>query len=147
MSGGVLLAYERSSASKTFEMARLLGASFGLPVTVLHVISDQELERRRQNGPEAETFLDVIFDDVREDIRHDLRRRSEDDETGSPSVVVLRGTPDEVVPEHLAQNEFAFAVIGVRNRSRVGKLVFGSTAQSILLRSPCPVVAVPVDSR
>jgi nucleotide-binding universal stress UspA family protein len=33
-------------------------------------------------------------------------------------------------------------VVGVRRRSRVGKLVLGSVAQDLLLRADCPVLAV-----
>jgi nucleotide-binding universal stress UspA family protein len=33
-------------------------------------------------------------------------------------------------------------VVGIRRRSRVGKLVLGSVAQDLLLRADCPVLAV-----
>ena len=32
--------------------------------------------------------------------------------------------------------------IGIQRKSKVGKLLFGSTAQIVILQSPCPVVSV-----
>ena len=33
-------------------------------------------------------------------------------------------------------------IIGVRRRSKVGKIIFSSTAQYVVLHAPCPVVTV-----
>jgi nucleotide-binding universal stress UspA family protein len=33
-------------------------------------------------------------------------------------------------------------IVGVKRRSKVGKLVFGSTAQYVILNAPCPVATV-----
>ena len=33
-------------------------------------------------------------------------------------------------------------IIGVRRRSKVGKLVTGSTAQYVILNAPCPVLSI-----
>jgi nucleotide-binding universal stress UspA family protein len=40
------------------------------------------------------------------------------------------------------ENEIDLIVIGIRRRSKVGKLVFGSTAQYVVLKAPCPVLSV-----
>lgn len=40
------------------------------------------------------------------------------------------------------EKEADLMVVGVRRRSKVGKLLFGSTAQFVILNAPCPVLTV-----
>jgi nucleotide-binding universal stress UspA family protein len=51
-----------------------------------------------------------------------------------PAAEAVLQIVDEIKPEML--------VIGLRKRSATGKLLFGSTAQRILLDAPCDVLAV-----
>ena len=56
------------------------------------------------------------------------------------SVSVL-STGEDLV-NYVKDNDIDEIIIGVKKRSKVGKLVFGSTAQYVILEAPCPVVAV-----
>ena len=51
-------------------------------------------------------------------------------------------TPGEDLVQFAKDNDIDFIFIGVRKRSKVGKLMFGSTAQKVILEAPCPVVTV-----
>ena len=51
-------------------------------------------------------------------------------------------TPGEALVEFAEENDIDQIFIGVKKRSKVGKLVFGSNAQYIILEAPFPVVTV-----
>jgi nucleotide-binding universal stress UspA family protein len=50
--------------------------------------------------------------------------------------------PGEDLVEIAEKYDVEEIVIGVKRRSKVGKMIFGSNAQYIILKAPCPVVAV-----
>ena len=51
-------------------------------------------------------------------------------------------SPGEDLVNYAKDNNIDEIIIGVRRRSKVGKLVFGSTAQYVILNAHCPVVSV-----
>jgi nucleotide-binding universal stress UspA family protein len=50
--------------------------------------------------------------------------------------------PGEDIVQFAKDNDTDLIIIGVRRKSKVGKLVFGSTAQFVILKAPCPVLTV-----
>ena len=57
-------------------------------------------------------------------------------------VVSPRSSPADVLLELSSREEVELLIIGMRRRSRVGKLVLGSAAQQLLLHADVPVLAV-----
>ncbi len=57
--------------------------------------------------------------------------------------LLIRGMePWEDLVSFAKQNNVSEIIIGVKSRSKVGKILFGSTAQSVIINAPCPVVSV-----
>jgi nucleotide-binding universal stress UspA family protein len=57
--------------------------------------------------------------------------------------LLIRGMkPGEDIVHFADENNVDVTFIGVRRRSKVGKLLFGSNAQFIVLKAPCPVMTV-----
>ncbi len=61
--------------------------------------------------------------------------------------VLVRGhTPGEDIVKYASEKSVAMIVMGVKNKSKLGKLVFGSNAQYVILNAPCPVLTVRLDN-
>ena len=57
--------------------------------------------------------------------------------------LLIRGmSPGEDLVEFAKENEADEIIVGVKRRSKVGKLLMGSTAQYVILQAACPVVSV-----
>lgn len=114
-----------------------LAETFGEELVVLHVMPEGEFDRRSE---EREYFVDQAAEDASKTARW-VVRGTLDDEDG----VVLQGRVGEPVDEILAEAEerdARFLVLGGRKRTPVGKAVFGSVTQSVMLNAELPVVAV-----
>lgn len=57
--------------------------------------------------------------------------------------LLVRGmAPGEDVVSFAREHNCSEIIIGVKSRSKVGKILFGSTAQYVILKAHCPVVSV-----
>ena len=57
--------------------------------------------------------------------------------------LLIRGfDPGEDLVKFANEKKVDEIIIGVKSRSKVGKLLFGSTAQVVILQAECPVVSV-----
>ncbi len=57
--------------------------------------------------------------------------------------LMIRGlSPGEDLVNFAKENKVDEIIVGVKRRSKVGKLILGSTAQYVILEANCPVVSV-----
>lgn len=57
-------------------------------------------------------------------------------------LLIRNRTAGEDIVAFASDNNCDEIIIGVKSRSKVGKILFGSTAQHVILKAHCPVVSV-----
>ena len=80
-------------------------------------------------------------------VEHKLEREvhdqfNSDDITYESHLLISGRQSGEDLVQFAERNKIDEIVIGVRRRSKAGKILFGSTAQYVILNAPCPVVSI-----
>lgn len=127
----ILVGYDGSNASeKAIDLASQHAKAFGGEV---HIVSSMlgGAEVPRQEFEKAEAMLKAA------------KERLIQNGISCTTKLLVRGMPPgEDLVQFIVENKIDEVIIGVKRKSKVGKLLFGSTAQQVILRSACPVVTV-----
>ncbi|SFS93447.1 universal stress protein [Halostagnicola kamekurae] len=128
---------ERSKA--VVKEAATLADRFDEPLHVVSVYEDSEhdhLLNEKANIDEKPTEED------RKEIARTVAERASDGISREREVIGRTGNPAEEILNYATEVDSRYLVLGGRKRSPVGKALFGSITQSILLDADRPVVAV-----
>ena len=68
------------------------------------------------------------------------RLLAEDDVPGSAHLSIRGMEPGDDLLDYACDHEVDAIFVGIKKRSRVGKLILGSVAQDLILKAECPVV-------
>ena len=128
----IMACYDGSGIAKdTLALARDHAKAFGAKVF---------LARSMEGG------IDVPkrdFDNAERELKELAERFFRDEEVSCEPHLLVRGmTPGEDLVQFAQEHAVDEMIIGIRRRSKVGKLIFGSTAQYIILEADCPVVSI-----
>jgi nucleotide-binding universal stress UspA family protein len=114
----------------------------GAEVVLLHVFDPDEyteIQDRLGIDPNSETTPDNVaarYDPVR------AVGAALDERNVEYSVRGITGDKGEAIVRSAKRENVHLVVVGGRKRSPTGKAVFGSTAQEVMLKAPCPVTFV-----
>jgi nucleotide-binding universal stress UspA family protein len=127
----IMVGYDRSNVAKeALELAKKHAKAFDAKVYVVRSLA-QSHEMKLEDIQQAEQQL--------EEIRRSFRVEGIECKT---EAIVSSISPGEDLVQFIKSKEIDEIIIGVKKRSKVGKLLFGSNAQYIILMAPCPVLAV-----
>jgi len=130
----IMLCYDGSAASKkALEVAEQQARAYGGELWVVTSLQAEAGTAHlfKEEIIEAEAHL--------EKIRETLKGKNIPCETH----LLQRGLePGDDLLSFAKENEIDQIVIGIRNRSRVGKLLLGSVAQYIILKADRPVISI-----
>ena len=127
----ILVGYDGSNSAKgalrlARDRAKSLDASIDVVTSMVKASENQYEDVRR-----AELGLEYA------------RALLEEEGINCETHLLIRGySPGEDIVQFAEENRIDEIFIGVRRRSKVGKLLIGSTAQYVVLHAPCPVVTI-----
>jgi nucleotide-binding universal stress UspA family protein len=127
----ILVGYDGTNAAKeALSLAKVHANAFGGTVNIVTSM-EKGTEGQREEIEQAERGLEWA------------KSAFEENDIDCQTHLLIRGLmPGEDIVQFAEENKVDEIIVGVKRRSKVGKLLMGSTAQYVILKSACPVVSV-----
>jgi nucleotide-binding universal stress UspA family protein len=127
----ILVGYDGSnSAKEAMRVAKKYARAFGASVEVVTSMErgTENQQKEIESAEQGLAWAESVFSDAGIECRSHL---------------LIRGVDaGEDIVQFAEENKVEQIVVGVKRRSKVGKLLMGSTAQYVILKARCPVVSV-----
>ena len=128
----------RAALERAITEARLRDAR----LHIVHTVG----EGQGENPGKTREWLSRL-EDLRAEGERQVAELAEQGVTATHRVEPVSTDAAGVLLDVAAEVDADLIVLGLRRRSAVGKLLLGSVSQDVLLKAPCPVLAVPVSDR
>jgi nucleotide-binding universal stress UspA family protein len=127
----ILVGYDGSNSAKdALALAKKHAAAFDAEVVIVSSLTGGSVTHA------------VEVEHATEDLEF-AKKTFDDDGIQCSTKLLVRGmTPGEDIVEYAKEKSIDEIIIGIKRRSKVGKLLFGSNAQYVIIKAPCPVVTV-----
>jgi len=127
-------------ASEIIAEAVRLGEAFDEPIHAVHVLTREEFVDLQRTSV-SDTGQAVSVEQI-ERLATEIAAEALEEAGADGEAVGLVGKPAAEIVSYADDTDTRYIVLGGRNRSLVGKALFGSVAQSVLLDSNHPAVVV-----
>jgi nucleotide-binding universal stress UspA family protein len=130
---------EEDGSDRVFAEAQKLASRFDEPLHAVFVYEGSEHTALLNKSLNVDTS---ISDEQVGELAETVVTSAAEGITGEYETIGRIGNPAEQVVDYANKIDASYVVVGGRSRSPVGKALFGSVTQSVLLDADCPVLAV-----
>ena len=128
----ILVGYDGSNEAKNaLKLAQKHAKAFGAKIAVVKSVT--------RHHPLDHSIIQVAEEGLEREIRNQLNGDNNSYET---HLLVDSHSTGKNLVWFAELEKIDEIIIGARKRSKVGKLLMGSTAQYVILNAPCPVITI-----